>query len=514
MSYSNCILKEAISYERMRELQIRVSRRRIPSSALTGDPVDPVDGADEPIEVWSISNAGMHKLRDYGYLFSAPAVSVNDMDGDLCFLQTPLNPDETLASADVDPRNIRTINVLNWNGSALSSEFIRIARQTLLPAIEKNIDISVPHAARVPPEAIQPHDSRTFRIHIWGSPSGGSIQVAPSTINGLQLITPDVGRFGEYLQGIPIVSPEGDEVAAMDRGNLFIYYDICHTNDERNYKIFEFICSKAADIARGGFSDVPDSETVREMYVSKCAARLGKQINELREAIRTHESSVRSCQEGIVKSVRDCRRCTDQLRALEQGDESLRESLTKEFDNLLSIKKIKAIRWRGDKFTVRTDDLYCVDPRSGDEHHIGEFDIIIDSVTSSVRFLNNSHAILGYSEDMQAPHVFSDGRPCLGSLESTIPSLVADYEWSAVIQVCLAFLQSVNVDDAAGKHIDKWPISRTSDQIAAERAGRLAEVAEGCAGERVDAVEDTDESAGNTEEADTTAAEEIDVYPT
>ena len=60
---------------------------------------------------------------------------------------------------------------------------------------------------------------------------------------------------------------------------------------------------------------------------------------------------------------------------------------------------------------------------------------------------------------MHAPHVFHNGRPCLGNMTEVIPELVANYEFAALAMVAIQFIESVNVNDSAGMHINKWPVA-------------------------------------------------------
>jgi hypothetical protein len=54
--------------------------------------------------------------------------------------------------------------------------------------------------------------------------------------------------------------------------------------------------------------------------------------------------------------------------------------------------------------------------------------------------------------------VFPDGNCCLGTLQSTIPDLVAKYEFSTLVQVMLSYLGEVNMLDGAGRLVHHWPL--------------------------------------------------------
>jgi hypothetical protein len=68
----------------------------------------------------------------------------------------------------------------------------------------------------------------------------------------------------------------------------------------------------------------------------------------------------------------------------------------------------------------------------------------------------------GFEEDMNAPHVYSDGHACLGNVEDLFPELIAKRDFASALQLAIVFIESVNVNDSAGKKIDHWPVARGS----------------------------------------------------
>jgi hypothetical protein len=77
----------------------------------------------------------------------------------------------------------------------------------------------------------------------------------------------------------------------------------------------------------------------------------------------------------------------------------------------------------------------------------------------NVRMFNLDRLVSGYkAEGMQAPHVFPDGHGCLGNIEGILPQLMARMDVPTMLQTILAYLGSVNTEDAAGRHVDKWPL--------------------------------------------------------
>ena len=135
------------------------------------------------------------------------------------------------------------------------------------------------------------------------------------------------------------------------------------------------------------------------------------------------------------------------------------ENYRKEFDKIASHKKIKGIKISGSKIIIFTKMILCTDPRDKVVHALGEFKISIDMNSSKIIITNLTQTINGYQSGMQAPHVFADGRPCLGTAQELINDCVARYEVASVVGVAINFLESVNIEDRAGAYINRWPVA-------------------------------------------------------
>ncbi|MCK5085666.1 hypothetical protein KAK05_03070, partial [Candidatus Parcubacteria bacterium] len=138
------------------------------------------------------------------------------------------------------------------------------------------------------------------------------------------------------------------------------------------------------------------------------------------------------------------------------------EKYALEFDKLMGSRGVTNIEVDDKKIKVFTDTLYCTDPRTDILHEIGEFriEISFNGKEDCVRWFNLTRNIDGNKSNMQAPHVFKNGKACLGNAAEIFPELIANFEFAAVALVAIQFIESVNTDDSAGKHIDSWPIAK------------------------------------------------------
>lgn len=199
----------------------------------------------------------------------------------------------------------------------------------------------------------------------------------------------------------------------------------------------------------------------RAAYVTECSGRFEKTVAGTRQAITTGEAEVKKLTEALVRRQRELngsRRKLEQLEACKGGE---LEKYGREFDRLLDVPKVRDVQAGSGVVKVFTDTLFCTDPRSGKRHEIGAFRIEINTAGSNggVSWFNLTRRVDGCNAGMQAPHVFPDGHACFGNTAETFAELIANYEFAAVAMVAVQFVESVNVDDAAGKYIHNWPLA-------------------------------------------------------
>jgi len=197
-----------------------------------------------------------------------------------------------------------------------------------------------------------------------------------------------------------------------------------------------------------------------EEYTKVCNGRFEKTVEQSRSIVSNNPDKVRQYQQAIVKLVRESNDAEKKLQYMENSRAEAITAYAQEFDKLLEVPKILDVRVSDGVIKVFTDTLYCIDSRTGKRHEIGAFRIEINpELEVPVRWHNLTRKVDGYSRGMNAPHVHPDGKACLGNMAEVIPQLVADYEFAALAMVCIQFVESANVDDSAGKHINKWPLA-------------------------------------------------------
>ena len=112
---------------------------------------------------------------------------------------------------------------------------------------------------------------------------------------------------------------------------------------------------------------------------------------------------------------------------------------------------------RSTRLVFDTRELIAQDERTGAYHLVGKMRIDIDMSSGAVKFSNLDRRVDAMNTGMQAAHIYSDGRPCLGSFADTIPEFVARADWVGFIEAAIQFVESANTRDPAGKYVCRWP---------------------------------------------------------
>ena len=355
--------------------------------------------------------------------------------------------------------------------------FVAIAQEVLLPVVGR--DIFMANANYISrSSAPAPNNPNDFSLYIgYGKKSGKSLHSGGEKV------------FGQHLGNYVLISPEGNgciisdpetglEIIQIEGNRVWIlfccaYYGNRSESDE--HRVFRRICEELAielALSSEEKSERRRQQTEakraksREGYVKECSKRFAKTVEGTKKAITDGETRIGQLQAELTKKIREV---AGSKRKLEQLNASMGGELEKygrEFDKLLAVPKVLDVQVADGVVKVFTDTLYCIDPRTKLTHEIGKFRIEIyeNCVNGGVLWFNLTRQVSAYKSNMHAPHVFHRGNACYGSTAEIWPELIGAYEFAAAAMVAIQFVESVNVDDGAGKYIDRWPIADISKE--------------------------------------------------
>lgn len=450
MAVRYLILKDAISADQLRALPTRFNG----SEAVSGV------REDESYPCWSVPAAAVRRLAGVGYDISRKVVITTDR----VFLALA-NPDGTPAIADTDPNTMRSVTVKGSCPAAVNEfTLTRAVKKLLVPLFKKDIQLEFCSGRGVPTPA-DTDTSTCVQMRFYASVLGAQHEASVCTAAVLGHTEINGGhRWCEmWPGGAPVYDPETFvEIGAYDASNVFVYFNTDFFANPSQL-VMDFIQvlhdQYLAPVA------VPQA-VVAEKYVDACAAKAHLEREKLSNVVKTAGDIVADLQRQIVAKIREFKTAEHRLEYFSKYEESIKGQLRVEFERLVSMPAVRRVDWRADTLTVDVTELYAIDPRSGHEHEIGAFRFVIASGSSEVRMYNLTRQVKAFNNNlMHAPHVFPNGRPCLGNMAGVIPALVSNYEWAPAISLCISFVEAVNVDDAAGKYIDKWPVARTAAEV-------------------------------------------------
>lgn len=209
----------------------------------------------------------------------------------------------------------------------------------------------------------------------------------------------------------------------------------------------------------------PVQEPTFEEQIKKLAQTVKSQhsssINSAKNNIAGIEARIESYRNGLHNDYRSLFAKQRELEGLTNAIEAMEDKILKEFTSMKEKERIVTdIKFNNGTLDIYTDTIYI--NHADKKYLIGKFNIRI--------LLNNGNKILllntqpenrrksVWSTQDNHPHVKHSGEPCWGNVLTSIVELLAQNEFRGALSLIVGYLQSVNIDDSAGKYIVNWDI--------------------------------------------------------
>jgi hypothetical protein len=372
------------------------------------------------------------------------------------------------------------VAIVRWNGRGEES-YARAIRNILLPVVQKDIEISVPHGCR-----LRMANDGKFHIFIWSTVDGKNCKrqvTPPAKIYGFGVDCRDDAFQACGVDGESLIfsCPEsGYAVAELFEDNLFIHHDLCHmgTSDELN--IFKHLLTEVA----ASFVLTPEeaalrkekelqkmrekTEGSREAFVEFCCRDRLQAIQGAEERIHEGKNKI----EHLKKEMEAClatrnAACVTLEEYAESGGKG--SSFGDEFDKMLTIPGVIGVCIEKNIIQVFTSMMRII--HDDITYVIGKFRVEINMYGGDhcLKFFNltNKGKGPGHTKpqgynghpnfNRHHPHVNEEGLPCLGNIGGAIQNYIKASQYSVVVILAMQYLQAVNTDDDAGKGIRWWP---------------------------------------------------------
>ncbi len=322
------------------------------------------------------------------------------------------------------------------------------------------------------PRSDTPAPPEDLVIYFYGSSDGLARSKAVSSLFGIPFRSGKIGLEGSCL-GEPILDEAGVKVAELNGKELYVLEDVTHRGTEDNLRILQLVLEQTKSLLTKSPKQreaeriarlQEQRQLIRRSYAAHCAKGFTGQVVIHRETVERRRAAVIKLQTDLIEQTRHLISEEKTLRVLEGvGDNDLK-FYEQDYDNLLSIPQVTDVKVSDALISVFTSTIYCTDPRTQTVYDIGQFRIDISTspkvAQECVTWHNLTRKIKINTRDgdrtMDAPHV-RQGQACFGNYQKVFPELVAKYEFSTVAQLAIEFVRSVNVGDAWGETINRWP---------------------------------------------------------
>jgi hypothetical protein len=374
---------------------------------------------------------------------------------------------------------------IEWLGKNKDS-FLLAASKILTPIVEKNIVVHPHHG-----KECSPINDGLFHIHLWSSSEkqNPTTEEMPIDILTNKVQCRDWNGFKAGNDDIPLEDKKNKwNYASYTKNNFYIHYDCFHFGNDIEIKTFEDILHSGAKYIK---ADMAGKDIIQELKDEKrkqniknlikiCNNRKQTRINELKAYLEDVDKKIISYRSKMIEDLDRKAGYSSELYALENLKDNDKETIERELTFLEKMDKIKKIEISENKIIASTSLILCKDRRTNKVHEIGEFILEVDPTGSSgnggVRFYNLTRKVNGNGQNMNGPHIYSDGHACLGNAEPTIVELIRRRAFVELFQYLIAFLETANVEDAAGAHINKWPeVSQEIRKEFEEKYGKKLE---------------------------------------
>lgn len=375
-----------------------------------------------------------------------------------------------------------------WNGGRHFKEFVSAVETELLPYVsgtfKKVIIDGKHHGSPCDPESIGGgHSSTSDTLHIilYSTPNQTpAMCFPPATIRGRRICA-DVAYLPSD-ESTPIIWDDvicntgtGEIQFApaeiVDGSKIYVLFDIFHFGTKDEVELFKYVLNGAKE----ALDDSPEKVQKRKeelmrrskkAYVDMAIKALNSQFTEMKRELVQHQKQIENARNTITTSYRRIETISE-LISSGDNEKVKKIRLEKEFDSVMSNEKVTSVRIRGGKLIFSTATIYCTDPRTSYLHKIGRFEITVnmggisddadESNSNRIQIKNLDGTTRGMGNNpMQAPHVFQAGNVCFGNGDMIVAKMIAKYEIGALIYYIIAFLESVNTSDQAGKWIFRW----------------------------------------------------------
>lgn len=174
------------------------------------------------------------------------------------------------------------------------------------------------------------------------------------------------------------------------------------------------------------------------------------------EICDTKDRQIKTLKDSLTLAFKEYKNALDIVESAKKAKNIESEEILRKVDKIRLYKHVDGLNIFGNTLDIYTDNIVVHTNQAG-TRDIGKFKISVDLISGEIYFFNLTRRINGYDRLMNAPHVYASGMACLGNVAESLIKAIAEFEIEAIVNICIAYLTSVNTDDPAGAKIGCWP---------------------------------------------------------
>lgn len=208
-------------------------------------------------------------------------------------------------------------------------------------------------------------------------------------------------------------------------------------------------------------ADPAFAETVNERRRARDEAAFGSYmmtnrnsaLTQARQRLDQTERYLTDYTNAMAEQMATARRVSLEIAGIEArlAGEDDEAAWRQKWNAIINHARVTEVRLLNGQLAITTEDLFMTHPRSGERRWLGRFDITINPANGGVRLHNLDNAKGGRDH----PHVPQQS-PCWGNAASMVSTLMSQGELYALLDLCIMFLETFNLNDDWGAYAAYW----------------------------------------------------------
>jgi len=266
---------------------------------------------------------------------------------------------------------------------------------------------------------------------------------------------------------IHITDDVGTQIAHIDEGNgvLYIPFDVFNEQEATVEEIRELL-SLVIGIAqekyfsvlelRSSWSKSPNKDDLTKSFKESLRRRTSEQINRDKRDLENAEESIRGYQQKLKRNYDNSIRLRNAIAQGESNANSAETKLISDLDSIVKHDKFEDVTIEGGRIILHTIPLYAY-TKENKRYYMGKYSVEVNMDNSDIKFTGDNARRSYWTHKDPHPHVSGRGGTAyLGNVGGTIAELCSQYELYALALVIVDYLENVNIEDIAGRHVQNW----------------------------------------------------------